>query len=102
MDIGNNILKLEGYGVYVTYIDGKVFTSRIINGGYPKLDPDGCIEWDELTDPDNQDFLNIINARWKIGLSMPNFGKTMSIKDIKNYQKVQDKIDKCQNSNIKQ
>ena len=83
----NNILKLEGFGVYVTYIDNKVYVSEIQKSGYPTLDPDGCIEWEELKDPSNQEFLNEVNKKWGLELKMSDFGKYMSISECLWYVK---------------
>ncbi len=85
-DIGSNIIKLEGYGLYVTYIDGEVYTSEMVShSGHPHLDPDGCISWDKLTDPPNQKFLNLVNAKFTISLTMNAFGKLMKVSDIKGH-----------------
>lgn len=85
--MNNNILKLEGYGVYVTYIDGKVYTSNIDPKGRPTLDPDKCIEWTELTDPSNQEFLSEINKAWNLELKLSDYGKYMSISECLWYVK---------------
>ena len=85
-DIGSNIMKLEGYGLYVTYIDSEVYISEIVaQTGHPRLDPDKCIEWVKLDDPPNQKFLNLINARFETSLSMNDFGKVMKISEVKEY-----------------
>jgi hypothetical protein len=95
-DIGSNIIKLEGYGLYVTYIDSEVFISEMLAGsGHPNLDPDGCISWDKLFDPPNQKFLNLVNARFGTSLTMNDFGKVMRISDIKGYV-AQQKETKCE------
>ena len=89
-DIGSNIIKLEGYGLYVTYIDGEVFISEMIaRSGHPHLDPDGCISWDKLEDPPNQKFLNLINAKFGTCFTMNDFGKIMKVSDIKGHVKQQ-------------
>jgi hypothetical protein len=91
--IGSNIIKLEGYGVYVTLIDDKLYTSEIDpSNGHPTLDPDKCISWDELIDPANQKFLNIVNAEFGLSLTMHDFNGYMSIKDIKEYEAGQRKL----------
>ena len=89
-DLGNNIIKLEGYGLYATYIDDEYFVSEIVPGtGHPKLDPDGCIDWEKLTEPPNQQFLNILNARFGTSLTLTKFNIPMKIRDIKEYVKAQ-------------
>lgn len=77
----SNILKLEGYGVYVTCVDKYVYISKITSKGHPTLDPDGCIDWSELTDPDNQEMLNEINKHFGLELTMTDFGKHMSVSE---------------------
>lgn len=70
----NGILKLEGYGTYVTYLDKKVWISPIVprtNG--PTLDADGCIDWSELDIPPNQSFLNIVNAEFGCAVEINDF-----------------------------
>ena len=85
-DIGSNIMKLEGYGLYVTYIDGELFTSEMVTrSGHPHLDPDGCISWDKLDDPPNQKFLNLVNAKFETSFTMNDFSKVMKVSDIKEY-----------------
>ncbi len=89
-DIGSNIIKLEGYGLYVTYIDSKIYICEIVpHSGLPTLDPDKNIEWSDLKDPPNQRFLNIVNARFETSLVMHNFNKPMSITDIKTHMQQQ-------------
>jgi hypothetical protein len=83
----NNILKLKGFGLWVTYVDGKVHTSEMNVAGIPKLDPDGCIDWEELKDPPNQEFLNEINRYWALKLKMSDFGKPMSVNECLWYVK---------------
>lgn len=85
--LNNNILKLEGFGVYVTYVYNKVYISEIQKSGGPSLDPDGCIEWEELKDPPNQEFLNTINKCWGLKLTMSDYGKYMSISECLWYVK---------------
>ncbi len=81
--IGGNILKLEGYGLYVTVIEGKIWECPIVpvTDG-PVLDPDGCIEWTECSNPPNQKFLNIVNAELGVSFNMYNFGKPMTVSEI--------------------
>ena len=70
----NGILKLEGYGTYVTYLDKKIWVSPIVsktNG--PTMDADNCIEWSELEEPPNQNFLNIVNAEFGCAVNITNF-----------------------------
>jgi len=72
----DGILKLEGYGTYTTYLDGKIWVSPIVlqtNG--PTLDADNCIEWSELEEPPNQDFLNIVNAEFGVFVQNSDFDK---------------------------
>lgn len=86
----NNIIKLEGYGLYVTYIDGDIYVCEIVpHSGLPTLDPDGCIEWSKLENPANQKFLNLVNANFETSFTMNNFGGTMAISDIKSHVKQQ-------------
>lgn len=93
-DIGSNIIKLEGYGVYVTYIDNEVYICEMIpKTGLPKLDEDKCIEWNKLEDPPNQEFLNLVNLRFCSSLTLNDYGKHMSIGDIKSHTKTQEKIE---------
>ena len=82
-----NIIKLEGFGVYVTLVDGKVYVSNITTKGGPILDADGCIEWDELKNPDNQEMLNEINKAFNLKLKLSDFGKYMSISECLWYVK---------------
>jgi len=94
-DLGSNIIKLEGYGVYVTYIDGNVYIcDMVMPSGLPTMDPDKCIEWEELKDPANQKFLNLVNARFGTCFTMSDYDKTMSLSDIKEYVKVQKTLKK--------
>ena len=89
-NIGSNIMKLEGYGLYVTYIDSEIFISEMVaRSGHPVLDPDGCISWEKLVDPPNQAFLNLVNAKFEISLTMNDFGKMMKISDVKAHVKQQ-------------
>ena len=91
-NLGSNIIKLEGYGLYVTCIDEEIYVCEMIpHSGLPTLDPDKCINWDKLEDPPNQKFLNIINARFDKCLVMHDFGKPMSIRDIKSHTEQQRK-----------
>lgn len=86
--LNENIIKLEGYGVYVTVIDEKILTSDIdLKTGGPTFDPDRCIEWEELKEPANQDFLNLINIAFNKTYKLSDFTGMMSLKDIKSYQK---------------
>jgi hypothetical protein len=92
--LGSNIIKLEGYGVYVTYIDNEYFISEVMPGsGHPKLDPDKCIAWEKLKEPANQKFLNILNAHFGTAKTMHDFGCVMSISEIKEYRATQDKTE---------
>jgi len=94
-DIGSNIIKLEGYGLYVTYIDSKVYISVMVpKSGLPTLDPDKNIEWNELEEPSNQKFLNLINARFETSFTMNDFGKLMSISDVKEHVRQQKEMKK--------
>lgn len=93
--LGSNIIKLDGYGVYVTYMDSNVYICDItMPSGHPKLDPDSCIEWTELEDPPNQKFLNLINARFSVSLTMTDYGKTMKISEIKEHSEIQKALSK--------
>lgn len=94
-DIGSNIIKLEGYGLYVTYIDSDLYTCPMLGEtGHPRLDQDKCIDWEELTDPPNQEFLNLCNDRFETGFTMNSYNKAMSISDIKTHmQQQKDKKD---------
>ena len=83
----NQILKLEGFGLYATYVDGKVHISELDKNGYPKLDPDGCVEWEELKDPPNQEFLSELNKQWGLKLKMSDYGCHMSISECLWYVK---------------
>jgi len=76
------ILKLEGYGTYATYLDGKIWVSPIVpetNG--PTLDADDCIEWSELEVPPNQKFLNIVNAEFGISVKAIDFSRAKGAMD---------------------
>ncbi len=74
MNVIEGILKLEGYGTYVTYLDDKIWVSPIVpQTGGPTLDADDCIEWSELEESPNQNFLNIVNAE---------FGSTVKVTDF--------------------
>jgi len=74
MNIIEGILKLEGYGIYATYLDDKIWISHIVpQTGGPTLDADDCIEWSELKEPPNQAFLNIINAEFGTSIRNTNF-----------------------------
>ena len=84
IEISKNIIKLDGYGVYVTMIDGEVYTSDTdATGSYPTLDPDGGISWDKLEDPPNQQFLEIVNDKWETELNMTDYDKPMSVGQIR-------------------
>jgi hypothetical protein len=68
------IMKLEGYGTYATYLDDKVWVSPIVpqtNG--PTLDANDGIEWTELKEAPNQDFLDIINAEFGCSVRFADF-----------------------------
>ena len=72
----NGILKLEGYGTYATYIDDKIWVSRIVpKTGGPTLDADNCVEWSELKEPPNQHFLNIVNAEFGSAVKLSDFSR---------------------------
>lgn len=74
MNVIEGIIKLEGYGTYVTYLDDKIWISPIVpetNG--PTLDADDCIEWSELKEPPNQNFLDIINAEFNTTIKTTDF-----------------------------
>jgi len=89
-DLGSNIIKLEGYGIYVTCIDSNLYVCPMQGKlGHPKLDGDKCIEWEELEDPDNQAFLDLCNERFKTSFTMNNFDKHMSLSEIKGHVKQQ-------------
>ena len=78
------MIKLEGFGVYVTMLDDKVYISEIdpkTNG--PTLDPDKCVLWDEMTNPPNQAFLCYVNDKFGTSLSMSNYGKYLSVNEIR-------------------
>lgn len=82
--IDNNVLKLEGYGVYVSVVDGKLYESPIDpRTNWPTLDKDKCIDWTETNDPPNQEFLNLINEHFGCEFTMIDFGKPMKISEIK-------------------
>lgn len=84
MKLINNILKLEGYGVYLTMHGKKLYESKIDpKTGGPTMDPDKCIEWTECTDPPNQQFLNIVNQVFGVALTLCDFGKIMSVSEVK-------------------
>jgi len=90
-DVGDNIIKLEGYGVYVTMLDYTLYISKIDpNTGGPTLDPDLCIIWDVLTDPDNQDFLNITNEKFGLDQTMMDYGKSMHLRDLLKYRRLKE------------
>ena len=92
-DIGSNIIKLEGFGLYITLIDDKLYQCEIIpKSGHPKLDADMCIDWEEMLDPPNQEFLNLVNRRYELSLTMNSFNKPMRIRDIKSHMQVQKEI----------
>ena len=75
----NGILKLEGYGTYATYIDDKIWVSPIVpQTGGPTMDPDDCIEWSELEELPNQNFLNIINSEFGVSVQSADFNKPKS------------------------
>jgi len=85
-DIGSNIIKLIGYGLYVTVIDSDAYICPMVpHSGLPKLDPDKNIEWSKLEDPANQAFLNLVNAKFGTSFLMTQYGKSMNIKDIKSH-----------------
>jgi len=94
-DIGSNIIKLEGFGLYVTYIDSDLYSCPMLGpSGHPRLDQDRCIDWEKLEEAPNQEFLNLCNRRFKTCYTMPDFGGVMSISDIKNHSKIQKEIKK--------
>jgi len=85
-DIGSNIIKLEGYGLYVTVIDSEAYICPMVpHSGLPELDPDKNIEWSKLEDPANQMFLNLVNAKFGTSFLMTQYGASMNIKDIKSH-----------------
>lgn len=76
--------------MYVTVLDYTIYISKINRKtGGPTLDPDNCVLWDALTDPPNQEFLNIINARFGMRQNMHDYNKGMTIPDIKAYVQAQ-------------
>lgn len=86
--VSDNILKLEGYGVYITVVDKKLFESPINpKTGGPSLDPDDCVEWTEVTEPPNQAFLNLVNAKFETSFLLTDFGFYLSVGDIKSIMK---------------
>ena len=90
-DIGSNIIKLEGYGLYVTYLDSNLYVCPMLgNSGHPRLDADKCIDWDELKDPDNQAFLDVCNEKYETSFTMNDYGKHMSITEMKGHVKQQE------------
>ena len=92
-DLGSNIIKLEGYGLYVTVIDSDVYICPMVpHSGLPELDPDKNIEWTKLEDPDNQMFLNLVNAKFGTSFVMTQYDKSMNIHDIKSHIVQQKKI----------
>lgn len=94
-ELGSNIIKLEGFGVYVTLIDDKLYECPMEGvSGHPRLDQDKCIDWEETLDPPNQEFLNLINKRFELKLTLNLFNKRMSISDVKKYVKGQKEIEK--------
>jgi hypothetical protein len=91
MENSSNILKLSGYGVYVTSIDGNLFICEMVpRSGGPTLDPDNCIEWSPLEEPSNQKFLNLCNAKFETCFTMSDFGGYMSLGDIKGHVRTQE------------
>lgn len=81
--VGQNILKLEGYGLYVTLIDGKLWECPIVpQTSGPTLGKDRCFEWTECLDPPNQRFLNIVNAELGASFTMYGFDKRMTVREI--------------------
>ena len=89
-DIGSNIIKLEGYGLYATVIDNEAHVCEMLPGtGLPKLDPDKCIDWEKLTDPPNQRFLNLVNAKFGTCFVMHDYGGSMTLTDIKEHSEQQ-------------
>lgn len=75
MKVHDNIIKLEGFGIYVTHIDKKLWSCDIDKRGYPKLDPDNCIEWEPLLGPVNDELLCIINAQFKTAFTHSDIEK---------------------------
>ena len=97
-DIGSNMIKLEGYGLYVTYIDDEIYVCEMIpKSGLPKMDPDKCIEWTKLESPPNQKFLNLINARFELALTMNHFDEAMTVRDTKEHAEQQKEARNCGN-----
>lgn len=92
-DIGSNIIKLEGFGLYVTYIDSNLYVCPMIGAsGHPRLDQDKCIDWEKPEEVPNQEFLNLCNLRFKTSYTMNDFGGPMRITDIKSHMQTQKKI----------
>lgn len=86
--IGDNILKLEGYGLYVTIIDGELWECPIVPvSGGPTLDANNCIEWTKCSDPPNQKFLNIVNAEFGVNFTLNHFDKAMTVYDVMSFAK---------------
>lgn len=85
-EIGSNTIKLDGYGVYVTCLNKKPQICLIdAKTGGPTKDRDGCMEYTELEDPPNQKFLNILNARFDLCLTMQDYGKSMTLREIREH-----------------
>lgn len=92
--LGDNILKLEGFGFYVTFVNSNIFINKLLPGSEePTLSSDKCIIWDKLEDPPNQEFLNLINARFKLNLKLTDYNKFMKIKEIRSYMKQQKEME---------
>jgi hypothetical protein len=51
------------------------------------MDPSDCIDWDVLTDPPNQEFLNITNNRFGLTQTLTDYGMIMTMKDIMSFSK---------------
>jgi len=79
-NISSNVIKLEGYGVYVTYINSRVMVCDILpSTGQSTMNKHGFIKWRRLKEPPNQEFLDLINEKFELGLKMSDFVKNLFV-----------------------
>lgn len=89
--LGSSTIKLPGFGVYVTYVDNELFISEIQSDGKPTTDAAGGVEWTKLTEPPNQEFLNIANTNLGSNFTLADFGMRMAMSDIRSYATARNK-----------
>ena len=63
MEVGEmKMVAMKEYGCFVKVEDGALFYVPMLIDGTPDLDEEGEPDWCEVTAPENQDYLDAINA----------------------------------------